>query len=397
MKKMLFLPLLFAFAISVQVAEAQAPDVILIGATISESGRFTPIVGPFGKFMKNWEAVINERGGVFVKEFGKKIPVKIIYYDDKSDPATSAKFYERLITVDKVHILLGPFSSFISYAATTSAEKYGIPMVLAEANDPKLFERKYKWSVTQLDVADKDSWNYLDMLKAEGKVKTIAMLAEDTLHTKGVLEGAFKKAKELGFDVVMKEIAPAGTKDFSPIITRMKALNPDVVFVEAFPAFEIPFAKQAKELGLKPREFYFGHTTKAFMDAVDPAWMENVVSSPFWVPGQGYDPEGDKVYEEVLRRTGIKWEDYWESAIHFFSLQTLVKAIEEAGTLDRGKVMDALWKIRFTGISGPIFHHPDGLGSVSTVAAQIQKGSLVPIWPKEVRERAKSKHIYPRP
>ena len=83
--------------------------------------------------------------------------MKFIIYDDKSEQTESAKFYERLV-MDKVHLLLGPFSSHITKAAVTVADKYKIPMVMAEANDATIFEQRYKYSVNQVDLADTKLW-----------------------------------------------------------------------------------------------------------------------------------------------------------------------------------------------------------------------------------------------
>src|SRR5215475_7888270 len=101
---------------------AEAPSEILIGATLPLSGRFTPMAGTFDRLCYSWAKLVNAQGGIYVKAYDKKLPVKFIIYDDKSEPAESAKFYERLVTVDKVHLLLGPFSSHITKAAVTVAE-----------------------------------------------------------------------------------------------------------------------------------------------------------------------------------------------------------------------------------------------------------------------------------
>jgi len=179
--------------------------------------------------------MVNAQGGIYVKAYDKKLPVKFIIYDDKSEPAESAKFYERLATVDKVHLLLGPFNSHITKAAVTVADKYKIPMVMAEANDATIFEQRYKYSVNQVDLADTESYGYLELLQAEGKVQSIAFVAEDTLHSTGALRGGAKKARELGLKVVAEEIAPPDTKDFTAVILKLKQADPDVVYVEAFP------------------------------------------------------------------------------------------------------------------------------------------------------------------
>jgi branched-chain amino acid transport system substrate-binding protein len=178
----MFLGILLLAGLGVSSA-ADAPSEILIGSTLPLSGRFTPMAGTFDRLCHSWAKQVNDRGGIQVKAYNKKLPVKCIVYDDKSEPAESAKFYERLVTVDKVHLLLGPFSSHITKAAVTVADKYKIPMVMVEANDGKIFEECYKYSVNQVDLADTESYGYLEMLQTEGKVKTVAFVAEDTLHS----------------------------------------------------------------------------------------------------------------------------------------------------------------------------------------------------------------------
>ena len=383
--------LLGLLLLTAPLASAQAPKEILIGGTISLTGRFTTMVGPFKKLAESWASLVNERGGILVKEYNKKIPIRFIIYDDASDQATSQKFYEKLVTDDKVHLLIGPFGSFLSFAASTIAEKYAMPMVMVCASDKRLFERGYKWSVSQLDYADYEAYLYLEMLKKEGKIKKIAMFSEDTLHSTGVLKASVAKAKEYGFDVVLEETLPADTKDFSAWVTKIKGLNPDVVFCEGFPSFEIPFMKQSIELGLRPKEFYFGHWTKPFIDALGPSANYNT-GCVYWVPGFKYPAKED--YLSVVKATGITWDGYMESAIRYFSYQTIQNAIETAGSLNREKLMDALRKQKFVSISGPISHKADGSGSIIPLPIQVQEGKFVAIYPPKVAE---GKHIFPTP
>ena len=377
--------------ITAPLVSAQAPKEILIGGTISLTGRFTTMVGPFQKLAESWASLVNKRGGVFVKEYNKKIPIRFIIYDDASDQATSQKFYEKLITDDKVHILIGPFGSFLSFAASTVAEKYKMPMVMVCASDKRLFERGYKWSVSQLDYADYEAYAYLEMLKKEGKVKTTAMFSEDTLHSSGVLKASVAKAKEYGMNVVLEETLPADNKDFSALVTKIKGLNPDLVFCEGFPSFEIPFMKQALELRLRPKEFYFGHWTKPFIDALGEKANYNT-GCVYWVPGLKYPAKED--YLSVVKTAGITWDGYMESAIRFFSYQALQNAIETAGSLAPEKLMDALRKQKFVSISGPISHKEDGSGSIVPLPIQVQEAKFVSIYPPDV---AGGKHLFPTP
>ncbi|MBI3329688.1 MAG: amino acid ABC transporter substrate-binding protein [Nitrospinae bacterium] len=368
---------------------SEAPSEIRIGATLALSGRFTPMVGTFDRLCYSWAKQVNAAGGIYVKAYEKKLPVKFIIYDDKSEPAESAKFYERLVTVDKVHILLGPFSSHITKAAVTVADKYKIPMVMAEANDAKIFEERYQYSVNQIDLADTESYGYLEMLKAEGHVKSIAFIAEDTLHSTGALRGGVKRARELGLQVVLEEIAPPDTKDFTAIILKLKKADPDVVYLEAFPGFEIPFMKQAFELGLKPREFFNGHIVDAVLKALGPR-AEGLAGVVYWAPGLPY-PGGD-LFEQVLKDAGIEWAKQMESSIHFQSFQVIQQAIEKTASLDPEQLNKVLHEARFATLAGEIVHSEHGLGNSRSYPVQVQGGEFKLIWPKEL---ARSKHMYP--
>jgi len=368
---------------------AEAPNEILIGATLPLSGRFTPMAGTFDHLCQSWAKLVNAQGGIYVKAYEKKLPVKFIIYDDKSEPAESAKFYERLVTVDKVHLLLGPFSSHITKAAVTVADKYKIPMVMAEANDATIFEQRYKYSVNQLDLADTESYGYLELLQAAGKVKSLAFVAEDTLHSTGALRGGVKKARELGLKVVAEEIAPPDTKDFTAVILKLKQADPDVVYVEAFPQFEIPFMKQDYELGLKPREFFNGHIVDAVLKALGPR-AEGLTGVVYWAPGLPYP--GADAFAAVLKDAGVGWARQMESSIHFQSFQVIQQGIEQAGTLDPEALNKAFHEVTFRTLSGDIVHNEAGLGNTRSYPVQVQGGELKLIGPKEL---AATPHIYP--
>ena len=368
---------------------AEAPSDIRIGATLPLSGRFTPMAGTFDRLCHSWAKLVNARGGLYVKAYDKKLPVKFMIYDDKSEPAESAKFYERLVTVDKVHLLLGPFSSHITKAAVTVADKYKIPMVMAEANDATIFEQRYKYSVNQIDLADTESYGYLELLHTEGRVKTIAFVAEDTLHSTGALRGGARKARELGLKVMAEEIVPPDTKDFTAVILKLKQADPDVVYVEAFPQFEIPFMKQAYELGLKPREFFNGHIVDAVLKALGPR-AEGLTGVVYWAPGLPY-PGADE-FAAVLKDAGIDWARQMESSIHFQSFQVIQQAIEQAGTLDPEVLNTVLHAATFRTLSGDIVHNEAGLGNARSYPVQVQGGELKLIGPREL---AVVQHIYP--
>lgn len=389
---------LLAVAAGMGPAPAAAQESILVGASLSMSGPFAEEVGPFKKLMDTWADMINAKGGV--KLGNRNVPIKFIIHDDASKPDESIKAYERLVTVDKVHILLGPYSSPITVQASTVAEKHGIPMIALEANSTAIYTRGFKWLVGVIDDGPKWSHHYFDMLKAEGKVKTMAIVIQETGHTKEAGGGAVAKAKAVGINVVVEESAPARPVDYTPIIAKMKAANPDLVFVAGFPAFNVAFYKQALEQGLNPREYHVIHHGSAFRKAVGEAQANLVIGENYWMPGI---KKGNwQMFEEMLQKTGIKVEDYPWAGIRMFGLDALKATLEKAGSLDRERLMAAAWTVDTETISGRLRFqkkgeapnpNAQGQGTLNPFPTQIQDGKYVTLWPQDF---ATGKHVFPR-
>ncbi len=383
------------------LSQAKAPDAILVGATIAATGPFSSEVAPFKKMMENWAEMVNAKGGILLKEYGKKLPLKFIIYDDTSKPADSQRLYEKLVTEDKVHLLLGPYSSPITMAASTGPEKHKIPFIALEANATPIFTRGFEWMVGVIDDGPKWSFHYFDMLAQEGKPKTIAFVIEDTPHPKEVGSGSMPKAREGGLRVVVEEYFPVATQDFTPILAKIRAADPDIVYVAAFPPREIAFYKQAIEQGVNPREFHFIHHGAAFRDAMGKA-ANLVTGENYWMPGVKGGPNVAE-FEELLQKTGIKVEDFPWASIHFFGFEALRAGLEQAGTLDREKVLTTLRSLDIQTISGRLRFYKKGenrnpntawQGTLNPFPTQIQDGKYVTLWPPQL---ATGKHVYPRP
>ena len=161
---------------------ARAQDVITIGATAPITGGLSSLYSVQGKLWEAWQQAQNEAGGIFVKSLNKKLPIKIVYYDDQSDPKVSVRFYERLINVDKVNFLMGPPGSPIAFAASTVAERYKMPMIMGAVADPQIFARDFKYIQGVLAPAVEYSSIFFNLLNercrwntSSGSRKTVQM------------------------------------------------------------------------------------------------------------------------------------------------------------------------------------------------------------------------------
>jgi branched-chain amino acid transport system substrate-binding protein len=382
-KKGMVLCLAFLMALPIFVSElalAEPPKEIKIGATLALSGRFKGLVGEFDKLGKAWTGLVNERGGIYVKEYGKKLPINFKLYDDGSKAENARKFYEKMAADKSINFFMGPFSSFISNAAITVAAKHRIPMVLVCANDSVLFEKENYWRVTQLRPAEWEFRRLVEIYNAKGGLKTFATLTMETLHNKGAIKGFEEELKKNGYKVVYSEIAPPPTKNFAPMITKIKRANPDAVVVEALSvAFTISFLKQMREAGFQPKEVILGHVTKHVIDALGPD-AENITGLAYYFDGETQD---HKDFREVTRRAGFTWDEFMESGIRYWAYTTIKNAIETAGTLDRNKIMDTLWTMNIEIMGEPMYHSPSGYGTLGAYPCQVQLGDFVSIWPLE--------------
>lgn len=362
---------------------ASAQDVIKIGATAPITGGLANIYSIQGRLWEAWEKAQNDAGGIYVKSLNKKLPIKIVYYDDRSDPKNSVKFYERLIAEDKVDILMGPPGSPIAFAASTVAERYKFPMIHGAANDPQIYARGFKY--IQGVMAPGPNWSQLmfDMLSQGKKVKTVALLVEDALYARGVAIGVRDFVKKTGMNLVYDQTVPADNQDFTAVITQMKQLKPDLVYVATFPPFYIRFAKQADELGLLPPAMHCSTCSAVSVrQGLGPA-SEQITGEVFWVPGMKL---GDyKMLEKTLEISGLDPVQWTFALISISALEVIRAGIEKAGTLDREAVYKAILSSEIPTVMGQYKALGNGIGTINPFPMQVQKGKVVVIWPPQAK------------
>ncbi|UCE83457.1 MAG: amino acid ABC transporter substrate-binding protein [Deltaproteobacteria bacterium] len=372
-------------------ADAEVPDVIRVGVTVSVSGKFSTEVGPFQRLCRAWVDEINRQGGIYLKKYGRKLPLKLITYDDRSEAATARRYYERLVTVDGANLLFGPYSSPLTFTASAASEQHQVPFIAICANSPKVYNRGFKWIVCVIDAAPRYTYRYWEMVQAQGKARSVGFVVEDTLHPVGVYKGSRQLAENAGLKVLAGEVLPPDTGDFTPVILKLKKLNPDIVYVSSNIPFAVAFMKQAKELNLSPREFHCIHHSGVFQQPLGAA-ADYVVGQSYWEPGMKYsDPDR---FLSLLRKAKIDLDDYPWSPAYMMAFEIAEAALIQAGTIEPKALMKTLKNLRITTLGGPVWFAENGVGTINTYPSQIQKGKYQIIWPPEV---ATAKHIYPTP
>lgn len=360
-------------------AEAFAQKEILIGGTVAQSGKFQGITRPFTKLAHAWADSVNKKGGIYLKKLDRSLPVRFIIYDDKSDPATSKKFYDRLATVDKVDIFIGPFSSLITNAASQAADTYKKPFFMSAANDPVMFDKKHEWRTTGLTKTEDEYSRLAELFAAKKGVKTFALLSIDSLHEKIALEGFGKKIKKAGFKVVYQETIPRGTKDFSSIVLNIKRKKPDVVFLEGlFPPWNIGFMKKARQMGLKPKDFVIAHMPVPVIKALG-KYTENIISNLYYFAGNSAD---HKNYLALTKKVGFEPWQFSEAGIRYTTYRTIEEVLKIAGSLDADDIRKAMWASKVKVWGDVVIEHDElGYGTFHPFPTQIRKGKHVSLWP----------------
>ena len=372
---------------------ALGKDSILIGGTVAQTGMFASDVRPWPRLMNTWAGMVNDAGGVLVRSLKKKLPVKFVLYDDKSDSSTVVKFYERLVNVDKVDILIGPYSSPLTFPATTIAHKYGMPMVCAEATASAIYTRGFKTIVGVDQPAPLWSFNYFDLIGKKTDAKTVALLGEDmTLFTE-IMEGAKALAEKAGLKVVFNEKASKDTKDFTPTIIKMKDANPDVVFVGGFIPFNIAFLKQAKELNFNPKEFHFTHHGISFLEALGKD-ADYVTGESYWHYGMKLG--NYKEFETLLKKADVNILEYPWAVPRFLAMDVIRRGIEASPSLKAVDLIKTIRGLDFEGITGRMVFDKNGQGKDRPVVDQIMNGTYLFAWP-EKEGYPPTHYKYPRP
>ena len=219
----------------------------------------------------------------------------------------------------------------------------------------------------------------------------MSFVVEDTLHPLGVFKGSRKLAEDAGLKALSADIVAADAKDFTQVMLKLKARNPDIVYVCSNIPFAIKFMKQAKEMKLNPKEYHCIHHSGVFKKPLGQD-AEYVVGQSYWVEGMKL---GDtKLIDELLMNAKIAEPMYPWAPAYVAAFQIAQAALEKAGTLENKAVMDALKGLKLETVLGKAEFHKTGYGSINTYPSQIQKDKYVVIWPKAV---ATGEHIYPRP
>jgi len=368
-------------------------DPITFGTTISETGPFSTLSDRWRKMTEAFADEINKSGGIMVKACNKRVPLKFVIYDDQSVPATAVALYQKMASVDKVDFFVGPDWSAIGGPVAPIADRHKIPMVMGNVATPSIYERglKYVWG-TPYPVVPRWSERYFEMLKhVTPKPHSIFFITHDNPVMKAITGYWSKKAEAQGIKVVGSETFSQELKDFTALISKVRAAKPDIIYISSFDGPSVPLVQQMRQLKVHASDIHHTMLTGSLFRQVGKD-IEGMTGELSWYPGVKGD-YGDLV-ERVMKESDVNMFDYIWTLGRLSSYLVMVQAIEKAGAIDREKVRAALYKGTFKAPAGDIVFDEHGFPNTGAFTIQMQNGAVKVVWPSDV---ATGKMIWPSP
>lgn len=376
---------LLAFLWTIQSVEAKKEKKeILIGTNLPMTGILSG-VGPEQKWAYQTAVDdINKAGGILVREYGKKLPVRLIVADDESDPGKAAAAVERLIKVKKVDLLLGGFAApFGVIPGCITAEKYRKYYHTSICLIPPWLEHKFKWSTLfffDLEQACSIPYKIWNTLPENERPKKPALIMEDTFDGRA-FAGLFRPlAEKYGYKFALDEPWAVGAKDYSAQIIKAKSIGVDAILIFGADADCITFVRQMKEnnFNVKYLHGWKGTWAGEFWRALGKD-AQYILCDGFWsmdFPFPGARELGERYYD--------KFKKYSVSTGALYALcQVLWQAIENAGTLDSAKVRQAVLDNKFQTVMGKVEYDQNGVATFVSTGSQWWNGKQMTVYPFE--------------
>lgn len=362
-------------------AWAQADKPLRLGFSMARTGMMANATVSQMHTYELWKEQVNARGGMSVG--GVKRKVEFVIYDDQSKPDQAVRIYEKLITDDKVDLLLAPWGTPFHIAIAPVLEKYKFPLVGNSAASVSLRQVKpgYIWFPTAA-IPDRIGAELTAFLKAQN-VKSVVVLANILPFTKEIKNYLEPELKKAGIEIRQSNEYPPDIKDLTSVLTQARQVNADAVLALAYPSDAVLYAKQAKELGINvPFQFVaIGPSDSSFPKAVGAAAAEGVVTVAHWSPRSQW-PGSQGFYDAYVKKYGED-PDFLNSALAWMSLEILEAAVAGNG-LDKEKIRDAIAKTTFDTINGKVRFEGVQNAITPTSFVQYQKGRLQIVWPASI-------------
>ncbi|WP_436531941.1 amino acid ABC transporter substrate-binding protein [Actinoplanes sp. HUAS TT8] len=340
-------------------------------------------------------ALENADGGIDLS--GRKIPVELKLLDDTTDQAKAVNLAQRLITQDRVNAFLGTYSTSLVEAQSTVAEQNKIPYVTGGGAATSIYAKGYQWvfgtlaPVANLAGAEM-SW--IDTQQAAGKLPKPARMAviwENTSHGQDFRKGVkdFVAAHGDGYQIVTDESFALDGKDFSAILSKVRAARADLFMVDAHLPDFITMQRQYLSSNMCHKIITYGArgTESDARTALGQAGVDYILSAVWWNKQLGNAGLNKAFVDAYKARYGADPE--WYQALGYEAARSLFTAIGQAGSVDREQIRQKLSALDMDSIlPGGKLAYPPGKGGQADYPFVVQQnrpdGTSPIIYPADV-------------
>jgi branched-chain amino acid transport system substrate-binding protein len=370
------------------LADHRSGNTVVLGGTLALSGRYAELGERHNRSHSLYVDELNARGGLL----GHK--VERIVRDDKSDRPTAIKLYEKLITEDKVDLILGPYSSAITDAVANVMEAYKRPFVGSGGASKAIWSRgrKYVFGPPRT-IAQDYQHGALEIAKELG-INRVAVIGEGSLFPRQSTEGTLEWAKNLGIEVVLLQSYHKDEKDFTALLERIKASGAEAIFSNSYFADAVAQVRQMRKLDINPKMFAatIGPALPRFVVELE-GTAEYVLGFSPWEPNPILKHSGmNEFIANYEKRYGVK--PNYHAALAYSEMQIIEAAVKDAGSFDPQEVRNSLASIKVATVMGEYKADPQGLSARKGLTFQIQGGKRMIVWPRHIAE---AEYILPMP
>ena len=244
-----------ALALSAGAVAASAPSEIKLGTLYASSGPFAAISMPVYLGLKLWVSEENAKGGVMVKPYNKRIPIKLVSYDDQSNTATATTLYNQLITQDKVDLLVSDSGSVLTSIAVPIAREHKMMLFDQTGTGGTFFTPDNPYIALMSDPVSTIWPKYIaDFLTQEGPklgIKKIALLyaTNDFTGTQANAFRGFVQKSGAPVKIVYDKGVPTNTSNYTVLINNIRVSQPDAVVEMGYPGNDIAFLRNLRDSG----------------------------------------------------------------------------------------------------------------------------------------------------
>lgn len=372
-------------AAALVAAPAVAQDKVKIGYAISKTGpnaggaTITQIPN-----YEMWVKEVNDKGGLMIG--GKRVPIEVVEYDDRSNSEEAVRAVERLVTQDKVDLLFPPWGTGLNLAVGPVFNKYGYPQLTFSAVTDRAPELAKRWPNSFWMLGTSKQYvdglvGLLTKLRTDGKIgPNIAMISIADGFGIDLSQAARKGFTDAGFKLAYDKSYPIGTQDLSPLIGEAQRSGADTFVAFSYPPDTMALTEQSKVASYAPKVMFLGVGVGFPMYPQRfGANAEGIMSLGGWSKDNASTAAYAKKHEEMFKRG----PDRWGSQVGYASLQMLEQAIERVGKIDRPAIIKELQTGTFDTVLGKVKLVDNQMKDNFWLIGQWQDGFFVGVAPQQ--------------